>query len=201
MSESCVKKKGWGNGDEGNILVLLFLYVLQGIPLGLAGAIPFILTQRKASYGEQAGFSFSIWPFSLKLLWAPIVDSLFIPRFASSEDLVDPHSISHRFHPHLVELHRPKLFGQRPRFNPHVFLAQFPGRHSGHRRRRMGPHHVEARKRRLRLHLQLRGTNGGLFPSATSAISDWKAPGGSPCPDSCSFGDSSSLSPPASSDS
>jgi PAT family acetyl-CoA transporter-like MFS transporter 1 len=33
-------------GDETNILVLLFLYILQGIPLGLAGAIPLILTNR-----------------------------------------------------------------------------------------------------------------------------------------------------------
>jgi PAT family acetyl-CoA transporter-like MFS transporter 1 len=33
-------------GDETNILILLFLYILQGIPLGLAGAIPLILTNR-----------------------------------------------------------------------------------------------------------------------------------------------------------
>ena len=33
-------------GDERNILVLLFLYILQGIPLGLAAAIPLILTNR-----------------------------------------------------------------------------------------------------------------------------------------------------------
>ena len=30
-------------GDETNILVLLFLYILQGIPLGLAAAIPLII--------------------------------------------------------------------------------------------------------------------------------------------------------------
>lgn len=29
----------------------------------------------------QAEFSFVIWPFSLKLLWAPIVDSVFISKF------------------------------------------------------------------------------------------------------------------------
>ena len=33
-------------GDISNIAVLLFLYVLQGIPLGLAAAIPLILSNR-----------------------------------------------------------------------------------------------------------------------------------------------------------
>ena len=33
-------------GDVQNIAVLLFLYILQGIPLGLAAAVPLILTNR-----------------------------------------------------------------------------------------------------------------------------------------------------------
>ena len=37
-------------GDERNILVLLFLYILQGIPLGLAAAIPLILTNRQVRW-------------------------------------------------------------------------------------------------------------------------------------------------------
>ena len=36
-------------GDERNVAVLLFLYVLQGIPLGLAAAVPLILTNRHVS--------------------------------------------------------------------------------------------------------------------------------------------------------
>ena len=43
-------------GDETNIAVLLFLYVLQGIPLGLAAAVPLILTNRDVSYKQQAEF-------------------------------------------------------------------------------------------------------------------------------------------------
>lgn len=62
--------------DKINILILLFLYVLQGIPLGLGGSIPMILQSRNISYKDQAIFSLVSWPFSLKLLWAPIVDSL-----------------------------------------------------------------------------------------------------------------------------
>ena len=37
-------------GDGKNIAVLLFLYVLQGIPLGLAAAVPLILTNKHVSY-------------------------------------------------------------------------------------------------------------------------------------------------------
>lgn len=64
-----------------NILLLLFLYVLQGIPLGLAGSIPLILQSKSVSYRDQAFFSFVFWPFSLKLLWAPLVDALYFSRF------------------------------------------------------------------------------------------------------------------------
>lgn len=40
-------------GDWGNIALLFFLYTLQGIPLGLAGAIPMILQNRGVSYKQQ----------------------------------------------------------------------------------------------------------------------------------------------------
>ncbi|XP_015905190.1 acetyl-coenzyme A transporter 1 isoform X2 [Parasteatoda tepidariorum] len=66
--------------DRLNIAILFFLYILQGIPLGLAGSIPMILQNRNISYKEQAIFSFVNWPFSVKLLWAPAVDSLFWSR-------------------------------------------------------------------------------------------------------------------------
>lgn len=40
-------------GDGWNIALLLFLYLLQGIPLGLSAAIPIILTNRKVDYKDQ----------------------------------------------------------------------------------------------------------------------------------------------------
>lgn len=40
-------------GDGWNILLLLFLYTLQGIPLGLSSAIPMILQNRGVSYKQQ----------------------------------------------------------------------------------------------------------------------------------------------------
>ncbi|XP_074654268.1 acetyl-coenzyme A transporter 1-like isoform X1 [Tubulanus polymorphus] len=85
-------KDGWMGlkGDYTNVAVLLFLYVLQGIPLGLSGSIPLILQSRKVSYKQQAMFSFIFWPFSLKLLWAPIVDAVFLPRFGKRKTWLIP---------------------------------------------------------------------------------------------------------------
>jgi hypothetical protein len=76
--------------DYGNIALLLLLYFLQGIPLGLTGSLPFILTTRKVSYADQGTFSFAFWPFSLKLLWAPIVDSIFFKRFGRRKSWLIP---------------------------------------------------------------------------------------------------------------
>ena len=33
----------WWYEDRGSVLLLFFLYILQGIPLGLAGSIPMLL--------------------------------------------------------------------------------------------------------------------------------------------------------------
>lgn len=77
-------------GELGNVLLLLFLYVLQGIPLGLAGSIPLILQSKNVSYKDQAFFSFVFWPFSLKLLWAPLVDALYFSRFGRRKSWLVP---------------------------------------------------------------------------------------------------------------
>ncbi|KRT82887.1 hypothetical protein AMK59_4132 [Oryctes borbonicus] len=76
--------------DRANIALLFFLYTLQGIPLGLSAAIPMILQNRGVSYKQQAEFSFVNWPFSLKLLWAPIVDSMFSYRFGRRKTWLIP---------------------------------------------------------------------------------------------------------------
>ena len=53
-------------GDYTNIAILLFLYLLQGIPLGISSAVPILLQNRGVSYSEQAGFSFAFYPFTRK---------------------------------------------------------------------------------------------------------------------------------------
>jgi PAT family acetyl-CoA transporter-like MFS transporter 1 len=67
--------------DLKTIIFLMYLYLLQGIPLGLAGSLPAIMTSRKVSYSDLGTFSFVFWPFSIKLLWAPIIDSIYFEKF------------------------------------------------------------------------------------------------------------------------
>lgn len=77
-------------GDKMHVLVLFFLYVLQGIPLGLINAIPLVLTNRSVPYSDQAFFSLSGYPFSMKLLWAPLVDSVYIKRIGRRKSWLVP---------------------------------------------------------------------------------------------------------------
>lgn len=77
-------------GDRRSITLLTFLYVLQGIPLGLAGSIPYLLSSRHVHYRDQAIFSFVYWPFSVKLLWAPVVDSVYFNRFGRRKSWLVP---------------------------------------------------------------------------------------------------------------
>ena len=76
--------------DKSSILLLLLLYVLQGIPLGLAGSLPIILQTKKIGYRQQAMFSLVSWPFSIKLLWAPIVDCIYSRTFGRRKSWLVP---------------------------------------------------------------------------------------------------------------
>ena len=78
------------DGDKVHVCVLFFLYILQGIPLGLGSAVPLVLINRNVPYKEQAKFSFAGYPFSMKLLWAPLVDSLYIARFGRRKSWLVP---------------------------------------------------------------------------------------------------------------
>nr|XP_039263177.1 acetyl-coenzyme A transporter 1-like [Styela clava]XP_039263178.1 acetyl-coenzyme A transporter 1-like [Styela clava] len=82
--------RGWWYEDRSSVLLLLFLYVLQGLPLGLAGSIPMILAGKNVDYHQQALFSFVFWPFSIKLLWAPIVDGAYVRRFGRRKTWLVP---------------------------------------------------------------------------------------------------------------
>ena len=78
------------DGDKLHVLVLFFLYILQGIPLGLASSVPLVLQERGVAYKDQAVFSFASYPFSMKILWAPIVDSIFIKKFGRRKSWLIP---------------------------------------------------------------------------------------------------------------
>ena len=95
--------------DTWNYALLVTLYTLQGIPMGLSASIPFLIQQKvrsslsdaatgagsaaaanKLSYNANAIFALCSWPFSLKLLWAPIVDSCFLRSFGRRKSWLVP---------------------------------------------------------------------------------------------------------------
>lgn len=76
--------------DRRNFLLLCVLYFLQGIPMGLAtGSVPFLLKPH-LSYGQIGIFSLASYPYSLKLLWSPIVDAVWSPRFGRRKSWITP---------------------------------------------------------------------------------------------------------------
>jgi len=76
--------------DRRNFLVLVLLYFLQGIPMGLAGgSVPFLLKQH-LSYGQIGVFSLASYPYSLKLLWSPIVDAVWSRRIGRRKSWILP---------------------------------------------------------------------------------------------------------------
>jgi len=78
--------------DTYNYALLIALYTLQGIPIGLSASIPFLIQPKiislssssrhhhhyhyRNTYQSQGIFSFCSRPLSMKLLWAPLVDSI-----------------------------------------------------------------------------------------------------------------------------
>jgi len=79
--------------DAPQVALLLFLYMLQGIPMGLSfGSIPFLL-QSKATYTQIGIFTFASYPYSLKLLWSPLVDALFFKSVGQRKSWIIPTQI------------------------------------------------------------------------------------------------------------
>ncbi|KAL7273958.1 hypothetical protein RUND412_003156 [Rhizina undulata] len=76
--------------DLRNFFLLVLLYFLQGVPMGLAmGSIPFLL-KSKLSYGEIGVFTLASYPYSMKLLWSPIVDACWSRRMGRRKSWIVP---------------------------------------------------------------------------------------------------------------
>lgn len=76
--------------DRRNFLLLVLLYFLQGIPMGLAlGSVPIIL-KKHLSYGQIGVFLLAAYPYSLKLLWSPIVDAVWSPVLGRRKSWILP---------------------------------------------------------------------------------------------------------------
>ncbi|TIB66898.1 hypothetical protein E3P77_01993 [Wallemia ichthyophaga] len=80
----------WYHKDRSAMIILVILYLLQGVPTGLAfGSIPFLL-KAKLSYSQIGFFSLSTYPYSLKLFWSPIVDACFNPKLGRRKSWIVP---------------------------------------------------------------------------------------------------------------
>ncbi|KAH7914467.1 acetyl-coenzyme A transporter 1-domain-containing protein [Hygrophoropsis aurantiaca] len=87
------KKKTLSNRDKKAMVLLIILYLIQGVPLGLAlGSVPFLLKDH-LSYSQLGLFALTNYPYSLKLLWSPIVDSTFIPSIGRRKSWIIPMQI------------------------------------------------------------------------------------------------------------
>ncbi|KIH94569.1 hypothetical protein SPBR_05844 [Sporothrix brasiliensis 5110] len=76
--------------DQRNFGLLVLLYFLQGIPLGLAtGSVPFML-KKHMSYSQIGVFTLASYPYSLKLLWSPIVDAVWSPKVGRRKSWILP---------------------------------------------------------------------------------------------------------------
>lgn len=76
--------------DLRNFSLLCLLYLLQGVPVGLAmGSVPFLL-KSKLSYGQVGLFSLASYPYSMKLLWSPIVDAIYSRRIGRRKSWIVP---------------------------------------------------------------------------------------------------------------
>ena len=76
--------------DKRNFGLLVLLYFLQGIPMGLAtGSVPFLLKDHM-SYGEIGIFTLASYPYSLKLLWSPVVDAVWSPKVGRRKSWILP---------------------------------------------------------------------------------------------------------------
>ena len=83
--------------DRRNFLLLVLLYFLQGIPMGLAtGSVPFLLKEH-LSYSQIGVFSLASYPYSMKLLWSPIVDAVWSPRFGRRKSWILPVQVCSSF--------------------------------------------------------------------------------------------------------
>eukprot|EP00471_Norrisiella_sphaerica_P003717 CAMPEP_0184489148 /NCGR_PEP_ID=MMETSP0113_2-20130426/14562_1 /TAXON_ID=91329 /ORGANISM="Norrisiella sphaerica, Strain BC52" /LENGTH=515 /DNA_ID=CAMNT_0026872403 /DNA_START=52 /DNA_END=1599 /DNA_ORIENTATION=+ len=76
--------------DLPSIFLLTALYIFQGIPIGIAVSLIAILKERGASFSQLSTFLLSSWPFSLKILWAPFVDSIYSTQFGRRKTWLVP---------------------------------------------------------------------------------------------------------------
>ncbi|KNC48825.1 acetyl-CoA transporter [Thecamonas trahens ATCC 50062] len=77
-------------GDGRAFWLLVLLYAAQGAPLGITmGSLSFLL-KKSFSFSSMGLFSIAMYPYSLKVLWAPLVDAFFVPVFGRRKTWIVP---------------------------------------------------------------------------------------------------------------
>lgn len=77
--------------DYPRFFLLVVLYFIQGIPIGLAfGSVPFLLKSNNLSYSQVGFFSLASYPYSLKIIWSPIVDSCYLSKIGKRRSWIIP---------------------------------------------------------------------------------------------------------------
>lgn len=76
--------------DLFKIIMLCCLYFLQSLPMGLCASMPLLMTDRNISYYDQGLFSLAFFPYSTKLLWAPLIDSIYVKKFGRRKSWLIP---------------------------------------------------------------------------------------------------------------
>ena len=67
--------------ENKSTTILYLLYFVQGLIIGLVyNSLPIILKARYSFY-EMSFYTWTKYPFGLKIIWAPLVDSYFAPSF------------------------------------------------------------------------------------------------------------------------
>lgn len=70
-------KKEENNSRLSIASILIFLYCLQGLVIGLFLDTMQVILKAKLSYVEVGTFLLCSYPFSLKIIWSPLVDSYY----------------------------------------------------------------------------------------------------------------------------
>jgi len=77
-----------------SICLILILYLLQGLSLGIITSMPIFLSTHGATWKDQTTFNFVYYPFSFKLLWAPLIDAIYSVRFGRRKSWLMPIQLS-----------------------------------------------------------------------------------------------------------
>ncbi|EGD80876.1 major facilitator superfamily transporter permease [Salpingoeca rosetta] len=82
---------GGGGVRWGELVLLLMLYLVQGLPFGMqVKTLPILLRQEGVSLSAISSLGILSLPWLVKLAWAPLVDSYYWPRFGRRKSWIVP---------------------------------------------------------------------------------------------------------------